>query len=272
MVRTGCRRVGPDDRFLSEVSSLYKSPLMDQIDFSRLPRHIAIIMDGNGRWAKKNFMPRVEGHRQGVKSVDHIVTLCTEMHIPALTLYSFSDENWNRPRTEINALMKILDQYLRRELERMQRENIRFNTIGRVYELPEDIQNLIQHAKDTTAANDGLVLTLALSYGGRQEMLDAVRKIVKQVQEGQLRYEDIDFPTLENSLATHGLPELDLLIRTSGELRISNFLLYQIAYTELHYTGVLWPDFREDDLLKAIIDFQKRERRFGMIGDQIVQT
>jgi undecaprenyl diphosphate synthase len=245
---------------------------MDQIDFSRLPRHIAIIMDGNGRWAKKNFMPRVEGHRRGVKSVDHIVTLCAEMHIPALTLYSFSDENWNRPRTEINALMKILDQYLKKELERMKRENIRFNTIGRVYELPTEIQDLIQHAKDTTADNDGLVLTLALSYGSRQEILDAARKIAKKVMEGQLRYEDIDFPVLESCLATHDLPDPDLLIRTSGELRISNFLLYQIAYTELHYTDVLWPDFREDDLLKAIIDYQKRERRFGMIGDQTVQA
>jgi len=245
---------------------------MEQIDFNRLPRHIAIIMDGNGRWAKKNTMPRVEGHRRGVKSVDHIVSLCAEMHIEALTLYSFSDENWNRPRTEINALMKILDQYLKKELERMKRENIRFNTIGRVYELPPDIQNLIQYAKDTTADNDGLVLTLALSYGGRQEILDAARKIARMVEDGQLRAEDIDFPVLESCLATQGLPDPDLLIRTSGELRISNFLLYQIAYTELHYTDVLWPDFREDDLLKAIIDFQRRERRFGMIGDQIVQA
>ncbi|MCZ6513855.1 MAG: isoprenyl transferase [Nitrospinae bacterium] len=246
--------------------------LMDQIDPKRLPRHIAIIMDGNGRWAQRNRLPRVEGHRRGVKTVDKIVTLCTEMHIEALTLYSFSDENWNRPRPEIEALMKILDQYLKKELERMKRENIRFNTIGRIHELPPAIQKIIRHAEDQTRDNDGLVLTLALSYGGRQEIIDAVRNIAKQVQEGILPIEDIDFPVMEKFLYTHDLPELDLLIRTSGEKRISNFLLYQMAYTELHYTQVLWPQFTEDDLLKAIIDFQGRERRFGMIGDQIVKA
>ena len=246
--------------------------LMDQIEPKRLPRHIAIIMDGNGRWAQKNRLPRVEGHRRGVKTVDKIVTLCTEMHIEALTLYSFSDENWNRPRTEVEALMKILDQYLNRELERMKRENIRFNTIGRIHELPPAIQKLARRAKDYTRNNDGLVLTLALSYGGRQEIIDAVRKIAKQVQEGVLPIEDIDFRVMESYLYTHDLPDPDLLIRTSGEKRISNFLLYQMAYTELYYTQVLWPQFTEDDLLKAIIDFQNRERRFGMIGDQIVKA
>jgi len=251
---------------------LINSPLIQQIDSKRLPRHIAIIMDGNGRWAKKNFMPRVEGHRQGVKTVDRIVTLCTELHIEALTLYSFSGENWNRPRPEVNALMKILDRYLHRELDRMNRENIRFNTIGCIDELPIDIQKLIRHAEDYTRANDGLILTLALSYGGRQDILEAVRKIATQVREGSLAIEDIDFPVLESCLSTHDLPEPDLLIRTSGELRISNFLLYQIAYTELHYTRVLWPDFKEEDLLAAIIDFQKRERRFGMTQEQIVEA
>lgn len=251
---------------------MINSPLIQQIDSKRLPRHIAIIMDGNGRWAKKNFMPRVEGHRQGVKTVDRIVTLCTELHIEALTLYSFSGENWNRPRPEVNALMKILDRYLHRELDRMNRENIRFNTIGCIDELPIDIQKLIRHAEDYTRANDGLTLTLALSYGGRQDILEAVRKIATQVREGSLAIEDIDFPVLESCLSTHDLPEPDLLIRTSGELRISNFLLYQIAYTELHYTRVLWPDFKEEDLLAAIIDFQKRERRFGMTQEQIVEA
>ena len=245
---------------------------MNQIDPKRLPRHIAIIMDGNGRWAKKKMLPRVEGHRRGVKTVDKIVTLCAEMHIEALTLYSFSDENWNRPRSEIDALMKILDRYLNNELERMKRENIRFNTIGRIHELPHAIQKIIRHAEDYTRSNEGLILTLALSYGGRQEIVDAVKKIARQVREGSLPVEDIDFPVLESSLYTHDLPELDLLIRTSGEKRISNFLLYQMAYTELHYTQVLWPQFTEDDLLKAIIDFQSRERRFGMIGDQIVKA
>ena len=246
--------------------------LINQIDLKRLPRHIAIIMDGNGRWAKKKMLPRVEGHRRGVNTVDKIVTLCAEMHIEALTLYSFSDENWNRPRTEIEALMKILDRYLNKELERMKRENIRFNTIGRIHELPSAIQKLIRHSEEYTRNNDGLILTLALSYGGRQEIVDAVKKIARRVQEGSLPIEDIDFPVLENSLYTHGLPEPDLLIRTSGEKRISNFLLYQMAYTELHYTQVQWPEFTEDDLLKAIIDFQSRERRFGMIGEQIVKA
>jgi len=244
---------------------------MEQVDLNCLPRHIAIIMDGNGRWAKKNFMPRVEGHRKGVQTVDRIVTLCADMHMEALTLYSFSGENWNRPRAEVNALMKILDLYLHKELERMKRENIRFNTIGRIDKLPPDIQKLILHAQDYTGGNDGLTLTLALSYGGRQEILEATRQIAKRVQEGEMDWEDIDFALLESCLTTHDLPELDLLIRTSGEMRISNFLLYQIAYTELHYTGVLWPDFMEDDLLKAIIDFQNRERRFGMTPEQIVK-
>ncbi len=246
--------------------------LMEQVDRNRLPRHIAIIMDGNGRWARRNFMPRVEGHRQGVKTVDRIVTLCAELHLEALTLYSFSEENWNRPQPEVNALMKILDQYLKKELERMQRENIRFNTIGHIHELPPEIQELIRRTERMTRDNTGLVLTLALSYGGRQEILDAVRSIARRIRDGELSLDEIDFPLLESSLYTHDLPEPDLLIRTSGELRISNFLLYQIAYTELHYTNVLWPDFREEDLLHAIIDYQKRERRFGLTQDQIIQA
>jgi len=251
---------------------LEKPSLIEKIDSTRLPRHIAIIMDGNGRWAKKNFLERVEGHRMGVKSVDRVVTLCRKLNIEALTLYSFSDENWNRPAYEITALMKILDRYLNRELARMQKENIRFNTIGQVEDLPIDVQKLVQHAKEVTRDNDGLILTLALSYGGRQEILEAVKKVAQKVRDGLVRVEDIDFPLFESFLSTSILPEPDLLIRTSGEMRISNFLLYQIAYTELHYTRVLWPDFKEDDLLEAIIDFQKRERRFGLIHEQIVKA
>ncbi len=240
---------------------------LSKIDAARLPRHIAVIMDGNGRWARKNFLPRVEGHRRGVKSVDRVVTLCRKLNIEALTLYSFSEENWNRPRPEIAALMGILDEYLHKELDRMKRENIRFNTIGRIEELPPEINRFIQKAQDETRNNDGLILTLALSYGGRREILDAVRKVAKKVQDGRLRAEDIDFTEFESGLATHDLPELDLLIRTSGELRVSNFLLYQIAYTELHYTNVLWPEFEESHLVEAILDFQKRERRFGMVPE-----
>lgn len=243
--------------------------LQEQIDFTRLPRHIAIIMDGNGRWAKKGFLARVEGHREGVKTVDRIVSLCTKLKIEALTLYSFSDENWNRPSAEVSALMKILDHYLRKELDRMRRENIRFNTIGRIEDLPKEILNLVRETIEATKNNTGLILTLALSYGSRNEILEAVKKTAAKVRDGKLRVEDIDSLEFESHLYTHDLPEPDLLIRTSGEIRISNFLLYQIAYTELHFTHVLWPDFSEDDLLKAIIDFQGRERRFGLIKEQI---
>ena len=245
---------------------------LSSIDITRMPRHIAIIMDGNGRWAKNNSLPRVQGHWEGVKSVDRIVTLCRKLGIEALTLYSFSNENWNRPPVEINSLMKILDHYLHKELERMKNEKIRFNTIGRIEELPVEIQKLLAHAKDYTKECDGMTLTLALNYGGRQEILDAVQQVAKKIYSGELRLEDIDYSVFENFLHTNSLPELDLLIRTSGELRISNFLLYQIAYTELHYTKVLWPEFKEDDLLKAIIDYQGRERRFGMTKEQIIKT
>ncbi|MCH8156408.1 MAG: isoprenyl transferase [Nitrospinae bacterium] len=252
-----------------DLSSI-NSPLLEKIDLSRLPRHIAVIMDGNGRWAKKHSLPRVQGHWEGVKTVDRIVTLCRKLDIEALTLYSFSDENWSRPPSEISVLMKILDHYLKKEMERMKRENIRFNTIGHIDELPEEIQKIVSRAKDYTQESSGMMLTLALSYGGRQEILDAVRQVAAKVRAGDLRVEDIDYSVFENFLYTNSLPDLDLLIRTSGELRISNFLLYQIAYTELHYSKVLWPEFQEEDLLKAIIDYQGRERRFGMIQEQII--
>ena len=253
---------------LSSISS----PLLEKIDLTQMPRHIAVIMDGNGRWAKKNSLPRIQGHWEGVKTVDRIVSLCRKLDIEALTLYSFSDENWNRPPVEINTLMKILDQFLKKELERMKTENIRFHTIGQVEELPLEIQKLIEHTKNCTKDCDGMTLTLALSYGGRQEILKSVQQIAKKVLSGELRLVDIDYSVFESFLQTNSLPELDLLIRTSGEMRISNFLLYQIAYTELHYTKVLWPEFKEDDLLHAIIDFQKRERRFGMTQEQIIKT
>ena len=245
---------------------------LSSVDATQMPRHIAIIMDGNGRWAERNSRPRVQGHWEGVKSVDRIVTLCRRLNIEALTLYSFSNENWNRPSGEINSLMKILDHYLHKELERMKNENIRFNTIGHIEEFPVEIQKILAHAKDYTKECDGMTLTLALNYGGRQEILDAVQQVAKKIHLGELRVDDVDYSVFESFLHTNSLPELDLLIRTSGELRISNFLLYQIAYTELHYTKVLWPEFKEDDLLNAIIDYQGRERRFGMTQEQITKT
>jgi undecaprenyl diphosphate synthase len=245
---------------------------LSSVDATQMPRHIAIIMDGNGRWAERNSRPRVQGHWEGVKSVDRIVTLCRRLNIEALTLYSFSNENWNRPSGEINSLMKILDHYLHKELERMKNENIRFNTIGHIEEFPVEIQKILAQAKDYTKECGGMTLTLALNYGGRQEILDAVQQVAKKIHLGALRVEDIDYSVFENFLHTNSLPELDLLIRTGGELRISNFLLYQVAYTELHYTKILWPEFKEDDLLNAIIDYQGRERRFGMTQEQITKT
>jgi undecaprenyl diphosphate synthase len=254
-----------------DLSSI-NSSLLKELDLAQMPRHIAVIMDGNGRWAKKNSLPRIQGHWEGVKTVDRTVSLCRKLGIEALTLYSFSDENWSRPPIEINTLMKILDHYLNKELERMKNENIRFHTIGQIEDLPPEIQKLILHTKDYTKDCDGMTLTLALSYGGRQEILKSVQQIADKVRTGELRVEDIDYSVFEKFLQTKSLPDPDLLIRTSGEMRISNFLLYQIAYTELHYTKALWPEFKEEDLLHAIIDFQKRERRFGMTQEQIIKS
>ena len=254
-----------------DLSSINPS-LLEGLDPTQMPRHIAVIMDGNGRWAKKNSLPRIQGHWEGVKTVDRTVSLCRKLDIKALTLYSFSDENWSRPPIEINTLMKILDHYLNKEVERMKSENIRFHTIGQLEDLPPEIQKLIAYTKDYTKECDGMTLTLALSYGGRQEILKSVQQIAGKVRTGELRVEDIDHSVFEEFLQTKSLPEPDLLIRTSGEMRISNFLLYQIAYTELHYTKVLWPEFKEEDLLHAIIDFQKRERRFGMTQEQIIKS
>ncbi len=246
--------------------------LQKKIDPNRLPKHVAVIMDGNGRWAQNHSLPRIEGHWVGVKVVDRIVTLSRKLNLGALTLYSFSDENWNRPSTEINMLMKILDFYLKKELKRMKDENIRFNTIGHIEDLPEAIQKLIGHSIEETRNNTGMILTLALSYGGRQEIIDAVKNIAEQVRSGQISPEEIDPSLFESFLSTHPFPDPDLIIRTSGERRISNFLLYQSAYTELHYNNVLWPDFSDDDFLNAIIDFQGRDRRFGMTQEQIVKA
>ncbi len=254
-----------------DLSSI-NSSLLEKLDLAQMPRHIAVIMDGNGRWAKKNSLPRIQGHWEGVKTVDRIVSLCRKLDIEALTLYSFSDENWSRPPVEIKTLMKILDHYLNKELDRMKNENIRFHAIGQLEDLPPEIQKLIADTKDYTKDCDGMTLTLALSYGGRQEILKSVQQIAGKVRTGELRVEDIDYSVFEKFLQTKSLPDPDLLIRTSGEMRISNFLLYQIAYTELHYTKVLWPEFKEEDLLHAIIDFQKRERRFGMTQEQIIKS
>lgn len=246
-----------------------EAALWNSIDRARLPRHVAVVMDGNGRWAKRRMMPRIFGHRAGVATVDRIVSLASEINLPALTLYSFSTENWKRPPNEVSALMEILKEFLMKEMMRMVKNNIRFNTIGRTAELPASAIDCINQVKESTKNNTGTVLTLALSYGGRAELEDAVKAISRKVKSGLLDPDMIGQETIGNHLDTAGLPEVDLLIRTSGEQRISNFLLWQIAYAELWFTDVLWPDFQGTDFLQAVLEFQKRERRFGLSGDQI---
>jgi undecaprenyl diphosphate synthase len=243
--------------------------LLMKIDKDKLPRHIAIVMDGNGRWAQRRYLPRNAGHRAGVMAVDDVVTTARKLGISCLTLYALSTENWARPPQEIRALMGILRIYLRKESKRMVRENIRFHTIGRMQDLPEPVQDLLTGTMRQTSQNDGMIFTLALSYGSRTEIIDAVKRIIDAVQRGEVRSEGITPAAFDNYLYTAGLPDPDLLIRTGGERRLSNFLLWQSPYTELYFTEVLWPDFRGDDLLRSILDYQQRERRFGMTHDQV---
>ncbi len=242
--------------------------LLKKIDMQRLPVHVAIIMDGNGRWAKKRHLPRIEGHRAGVKSVDDMVTTARKLGVKALTLYALSTENLSRPKDEVRGLMKLLQEYLIKELLRLCRENIRLETIGEVEQLTPMVREALKKVKVETAGNSAMVLNLALNYGSRAEIVEAVTKMVRQVQNGGLREEDIDESSFSRFLHTSNLPEPDLLIRTSGEKRVSNFLLWQMAYTELYFTDTLWPDFRGDDLLRAIIEFQGRDRRFGLTQEQ----
>ncbi|MEK6710964.1 MAG: isoprenyl transferase [Nitrospinota bacterium] len=242
-----------------------------RIDLGRLPRHIGIIMDGNGRWAKKRFLPRIAGHREGVKAVDRVVAHARRLGVKALTLYSFSLENWSRPREEVDALMGILAEYLERELRRMLREGIRFNAIGHVEDLPPFALKMVQSAMRDTASQQGMVLTLALSYGARREIADAARALAREAAAGKLDPEDIDEADVARHLYTAGLPELDLLIRTSGELRLSNYLLWQAAYAELYFTELYWPEFGERELEEAILDFQSRVRKFGLTEEQVAE-
>src|SRR5215471_4441509 len=245
------KRGSPDER------------LLDLIDWDRLPRHVAIIMDGNGRWAARRGQPRIAGHRAGVEAVRASVDTGARLGLGALTLYAFSTENWKRPRYEVDALMRMLRKYLRIELDEIHRQNIRFQTIGRTEALAPRVRDEIARASEKTAANSGMVLSVALNYGGRAEIVDACRAAVRQRQQQQQPIEELDEADIENQLYTRNLPELDLLVRTSGELRISNFLLWQSAYAEIYVTETLWPDFRRLHLLEAIVDYQQRSRRFG---------
>jgi undecaprenyl diphosphate synthase len=243
--------------------------MMEEIDKEKLPHHIAIIMDGNGRWAKKKFLNRISGHTKGVNAVREVVTACRELGIKVLTLYAFSIENWRRPADEVNALMGLLKQYLQEECEEMVQNNIRLNAIGRIEDLPADVQMTLRETMRKTEACDGMILNLALSYGGRSEILHAVQGIISDFQKGRLKREEITVHRFPEYLWTHGIPDPDLLIRTSGEFRVSNFLLWQIAYTELYVTDTLWPDFDREELLKAVADYQSRERRFGLTSEQL---
>jgi len=242
---------------------------MEEINKDKLPRHIAIIMDGNGRWAKKKSLNRISGHIKGVDAVREVVTACRELGIKVLTLYAFSIENWKRPKDEVTALMGLLKEYLLRECDEMVKNNIRLFAIGRVEDLPHDVQHTLQETMKKTEKGDGMILNLALSYGGRSEILHAVQGILSDFQNGKIKPEEITQQHFSQYLWTYGIPDPDLLIRTSGEFRISNFLLWQIAYTELYVTETLWPDFDREELLKAVADYQSRERRFGLTSEQL---
>lgn len=243
--------------------------LKDQIIPDRLPRHIAIIMDGNGRWAEEKGQDRLYGHFHGVESVRNIVEGCAELGIEYLTLYAFSTENWDRPVNEVTGLMELLVETIRNEVPTLNKNNIRLHVIGDMSMLPEYAQKALEEALALTSQNTGLNLVMALSYSSRWELVNAVKKIAEDVQAGKVDAASINQDTLQKYLVTSELPDPELMIRTSGEYRISNFLLYQLAYAELYFTSTRWPDFRKEHLYEAILDFQKRERRFGKTSDQM---
>jgi undecaprenyl diphosphate synthase len=239
--------------------------LKARIDPRRLPRHIAVIMDGNGRWAQARGLPRISGHRAGIQSVRETVEGAAELGIPVLTLFAFSTENWRRPKDQVDALMDLLVEYVDREIGTLIQNDIRFIPIGRLFQLPPHVQAKLAWAQEQTAHARGLLFLIALSYSGRVDIVDAVREIARQVQTGRLLPDCIDEQVIAVHLYTRGVPDPDLLIRTSGELRISNFMLWQLAYTELWFTPIYWPDFRKRHLYMAILDFQRRERRYGTV-------
>jgi undecaprenyl diphosphate synthase len=240
--------------------------LLEKLDLERLPRHVAVIMDGNGRWAQKRHLPRIAGHRSGTQSARTTIETCARLKIEALTLYAFSVENWRRPKSEIDFLMQLLREYLRKEMPLIQKNEIRMRFLGRIEELPTGVQRDAREAMEKTAGNKGMVLCVALNYGGRAEIVDAMNAIVEE-RNGHGTADKITEEQLSGHLYTEGLPDPDLLIRTSGEMRVSNFLLWQIAYAEIFVTETLWPDFNRARLLEALLEFQKRERRYGGIHE-----
>lgn len=254
---------------VTDIEQLSEAELTGLLDLDQLPRHVAIIMDGNGRWAELRGLPRIAGHREGIASVREVVTVCRELGITALTIYAFSQENWNRPESEISMLMKLLEDFLKRELLALREQQIKFRPIGRLGMLPTPVLEWVRRVEEETAHLDKMVLAVALSYGGRAEIVDATKQILLDAQRGKVSADMLDEAGFERYLYTHGLPEPDLLIRTSGEARISNFLLWQIAYTEMYFTKTLWPDFRRRETLLALLDYQKRERRFGRVSGAV---
>jgi undecaprenyl diphosphate synthase len=248
-------------------SGVEEERLFAELDANKLPQHVAVIMDGNGRWAQRRHLPRIAGHRAGVQSARTVIETCARLKIPALTLYAFSMENWRRPKAEIDFLMRLLREYLRKELPVIHRNNIRLLVIGRPDQLPEAVRTDVERAMDQTAKNSGMQLAVALNYGGRAELVDAFNRILDRVRNNGLANARVDEEMISQHLYTAGLPDPDLLIRTSGEMRVSNFLLWQIAYAEIYVTETLWPDFTRAQLLEALLDFQKRERRYGGLAE-----
>ncbi|RYC67353.1 MULTISPECIES: isoprenyl transferase [Spirosoma] len=245
--------------------------MKEHIDPSNLPQHIAVIMDGNGRWAKRQGAARVFGHRNAIKAVREVTEGCAELGVKYLTLYAFSTENWNRPKIEVDALMTLLVHTIKGEIKTLMDNNVRLTTIGHTESLPGDCRRELAEAMRETAGNTGLTLVLALSYSGRWEILEAVRQLAAEVRDGKLTPEAIDEATFGSHLSTGGIPDPELMIRTSGEMRISNFMLWQLAYSELYMPDVLWPDFRKEHLYEALLSYQRRERRFGKTSEQLVK-
>jgi len=252
--------------FFKKKVNKKEQSILEKIDKDKLPKHIGIIMDGNGRWAKERNLPRTMGHRAGVETLKVIVRKASDIGIKYLTLYAFSTENWKRPAEEVNALMSLLVEYLGRELGELHKNNVIVNSIGDISKLPLPCQKILYESKEKTKNNTGLTLNLALNYGSRDEIIKAVKEISSEVKSGNISIDDIDEKTIENHLYTKGMPDPDLIIRPSGELRISNFLLWQMAYSELYFSNIYWPDFKPEDLYKAIYDYQNRDRRFGSVN------
>jgi undecaprenyl diphosphate synthase len=243
--------------------------MIDNLDKEKLPKHIAIIMDGNGRWAKKRNIERIVGHQKGIESAREIVKFCREAEIKVLTLYAFSIENWRRPKKEVQALMNLLKKYILKESKELLKNNIRLKVIGNIEDMPPSVARILNETVEKTKTCSGMIVNLALSYGGRDEIIRAIKKMVKEVKQGSLKEDDITEEIFSNYLFTKDLPDPDLLIRTSGEMRLSNFLLWQMAYTEIYVTEILWPDFKREDMVRALINYQSRERRFGRISEQL---